>query len=70
MSKTYPYVDELITNSEGQVVKVVLPIEEYQRLIDALEDEGLLRAMRDVQEEPGLSIEEALSELEKDENAL
>lgn len=70
MSKTYPFADELITDSQGHVVKVVLPVEEYQRLIDTLEDEGLLRAITEVQEESTLSLKEALGELEKNENTL
>jgi hypothetical protein len=70
MSSTYPFVNEFITDSQGRVVKVVLPVQEYQRLLEAIEDEGLLRAMKEVENQRSLSWDEALAELEKNENAL
>lgn len=64
-AEEYPFVQELITNKQGQVLKVVLEFQEYQRLLDAIEDEGLYRAMQATSGETPLKINEALEELEK-----
>jgi hypothetical protein len=64
-AEEYPFVQELITDKQGQVLKVVLEFQEYQRLLDAIEDEGLYRAMQAVSGETPLSMNEALEELEK-----
>lgn len=64
-AEEYPFVQELITDKQGQVLKVILDFEEYQRLLDAIEDEGLYRAMQAVESETPLSINEALEELER-----
>lgn len=36
----FPYVQELITDTQGQVSKVVLHFEDYQRLIAGLKPEA------------------------------
>ncbi|MEJ1931004.1 hypothetical protein WDZ92_12155 [Nostoc sp. NIES-2111] len=59
-AEEYPFVQELITDKQGQVLKVILDFEEYQRLLDAIEDEGLYRAMQAVEGETPLSINEVL----------
>ena len=41
-AEEYPFVQELITDKKGQVIKVVLEFEEYQRLLEAIEDQGLI----------------------------
>ncbi|MGF2039451.1 MAG: hypothetical protein RMZ43_029760 [Nostoc sp. CmiVER01] len=64
-AEEYPFVQELITDKQGQVLKVVLEFEAYQRLLDAIEDEGLYRAMQAVKSETPLSRSEALEELEQ-----
>lgn len=64
-AEEYPFVQELITNKQGQVLKVVLKFEEYQRLLEAIEDEGLYQAMQAVKGETPLSMNEALAELEQ-----
>lgn len=64
-AEEYPFVQELITDKQGQVLKVVLEFEEYQRLLEAIEDEGLDRAMQAVSGETPLSINEALEELKQ-----
>ncbi len=64
-AEEYPFVQELITNKQGQVLKVVLNFEEYQRLLEAIEDEGLYQAMQTVKGEIPLSMNEALAELEQ-----
>ncbi|MCV3214010.1 hypothetical protein OGM63_10870 [Plectonema radiosum NIES-515] len=35
-AEEYPFVQELITDKKGQVLKVVLEFEEYQRLLEAI----------------------------------
>ncbi|MEH1786296.1 hypothetical protein [Nostoc sp.] len=64
-AEEYPFVQELITDKQGQVLKVVLEFEEYQRLLDAIEDEGLYPAMQAVKGETPLNRNEALEELEQ-----
>jgi hypothetical protein len=62
----YPFVQEFLTDDSGQVRKVVLQVEDYQRLLEALEDEGLYRAMQEVKDETPLSLSAALQELDGD----
>ncbi len=64
-AEEYPFVQELITNKNGQVLKVVLEFGDYQRLIEAIEDEGLYRAMQAVKGEMPLRLKEALEVLEQ-----
>ena len=61
----YPYAKELITDAKGRVIKVVLSVRDYERLLEAVEDEALLKAMQEVEHEIPLSREEALKALEK-----
>ncbi|MDF5738516.1 MULTISPECIES: hypothetical protein [unclassified Nostoc] len=62
----YPFAQELITDTEGNIRKVVIDFHDYQRLLEAIEDEGLILAMKEVQDEKPLNLEEALAELEKE----
>jgi RelB Antitoxin alpha helical domain len=64
-AEEYPFVQELITDKKGQVLKVVLEFEEYQRLLEAIEDEGLIRAMQAFIGETPLNMKEALEKLEQ-----
>ncbi|WP_233748030.1 hypothetical protein [Leptodesmis sichuanensis] len=61
----YPFAQEFITDASGQIRKVVLDLADYQKLLTALEDEGLYRAMAEVRDETPLSLDEALKELEE-----
>jgi len=65
-AEDYPFVKELITDTEGTVRKVVIDFSDYQRLLEAMEDVGLVRAMIEVKEEIPLKLEQAIAELEKD----
>ena len=65
-AKDYPFAQELITDVDGHIRKVVINVADYQRLIEALEDEGLYRAMAEVRHETPLSLEKALKEMEKE----
>jgi hypothetical protein len=61
----YPFAQELITDIEGNIRKVVIDFQDYLRLLEALEDEGLILAMKEVENETPLNLDEALAELEK-----
>jgi hypothetical protein len=63
----YPFVKEFMMDDRGRVHKVVLQIEDYQRLLEALEDEGLYQVMQDVKHEVPLSLNAALQDLDGDE---
>ena len=62
----YPFAQKLITDTEGNIRKVVIDFHDYQRLLEAIEDEGLILPMKEVQDETPLSLNEALAELEKE----
>ena len=51
----YPFAQELITDTEGNVRKVVIDFNDYQRLVEAIEDKGLISAMKEVQAEKPLT---------------
>jgi hypothetical protein len=62
----YPFAQELITDIEGNIRKVVINFPDYLRLLEAIEDEGLILAMKKVENETPLNLDEALAELEKE----
>jgi len=64
-ASAYPFAKEFITDAEGHIRQVVLDFDDYQKLLEALEDEGLYRAMQEVRDEQPLSLAEALIELEQ-----
>lgn len=64
-AEEHPFVQELVTDADGQVRKVVLRYENYQQLLEMVEEEGLYRAMQEVEQEQPLSLKEALKELER-----
>lgn len=63
---SYPYALELVTDSNGQVTKVIIPVDRYLEMIEQLEDEGLLRAMNETEFETPMSKEEAIQELNRE----
>jgi hypothetical protein len=65
-TKDYPFAQELITDIDGNISKVILNFDDYQYLLKILEDEGLYQAMLTTKEEKPLSLESALEELEKE----
>ncbi len=65
-TKDYPFAQELVTDIDGNIRKVILNFDDYQYLLNILEDEGLYQAMLTTQEEKPLSLESALEELEKE----
>ncbi|MFM7365315.1 MAG: hypothetical protein ACKO11_12650 [Cuspidothrix sp.] len=62
----YPFAEELITDIDGNITKIVMDFQAYLRLLEALEDEGLILAMKEVENETPLDFDEALAELEKE----
>ncbi len=41
-AEQYPFAQELITDVSGKIRKVILDFSDYQRLLEVIEDEGLL----------------------------
>jgi|GEM_PF-348910 len=62
----YPFAQELITDTQGNIRKVIIDFQDYLRLLEAIEDEGLILAIKEVQQETPLNINEALAELERE----
>ncbi|WP_017295217.1 hypothetical protein [Geminocystis herdmanii] len=65
-TKSYPFAQELITDIDGNIRKVILDFNDYQYLLEMLEDESLYQAMLATKNEKPLSLESALEELEKE----
>jgi len=59
----FPYASELITDVAGKISKVVLDFGDYESLIMALEDAGLLRAMSKTKKEKAIGKDDALAYL-------
>lgn len=65
-TKNYPFAQELITDIDGNIRKVILDFNDYQQLLEMLEDDRLYQAMLATKDEKPLSLELALAELEKE----
>ncbi len=64
MTNDYPFAQELITDTQGNVSKVIISFENYQYLLELLEDRALYEAMKITEDETPMTKEEALKELE------
>jgi hypothetical protein len=64
MTNNYPFAQELITDTQGNVSKVIINFKDYQHLLELLEDQALYQAMKVTKDETPMSKEEALKELE------
>lgn len=64
--KEYPFAKELIFDGTGNISQVILDFSDYEILLEAMEDEGLSRAMMEVKDEISLDMETALAELERE----
>lgn len=62
----YPFAQELITDTQGNIRQVVLNFEDYQQLLEILEDEALYRAMEATTSEIPMNLDEALKALEEE----
>ncbi|MEG5001843.1 hypothetical protein [Microcoleus sp. B4-D4] len=60
----YPLAQKLILDAEGNISQVILDYTDYKYLLEAIEDRGLLLAMREVKNEKALNLGQALAELE------
>lgn len=56
-------VKQYVTNEAGEKTAVILPIDEYQELMEDIED---LAAIAERREEPTISHEQLLTELRQD----
>ena len=61
----YPFAKALITNTRGQVSKVILGYRHYRQLLELVEDAGLDRAMKAVAQEKPLTRRQALQALDE-----
>ena len=59
----FPFTKALITNRSGRVTQVVMDLNLYRALVEAVEDAGLYEAMKQTAGEHPLSHQEALSVL-------
>lgn len=66
LKRKFPFASEFVTDSKGHISKVILDLPTFERLIDELEDEGLARAMKQVEREKPLSKSAALKQLARD----
>ncbi|BAU64618.1 hypothetical protein STA3757_19900 [Stanieria sp. NIES-3757] len=62
----YPFAQELITDTQGNIRKVVINFEDYQHLLEVLEDEALYQAMKTTTNEISMNRDEALKALEEE----
>lgn len=62
-AEDYPFAQEFILDRSGNIRKVIIDFRDYQRLLEAMEDEGLYRAMMEVKDEIPLNLDAALAEL-------
>ena len=58
-NSNYPFAQELITDTQGNIRKVILNFDDYQQLLEGLEDEALYQAMKITIDETPMSREEA-----------
>ena len=65
MTQQYPYANELITDPNGNIVKVIIDWQDYLHFLGLMEDQALLNAMLETKNQFLLSRDEALKELEK-----
>jgi len=62
----YPLAKELLFDAEGNISQVILNYTDYQYLLEAIEERGLLLAMREVKHEKPLTLQEVLIKMEKE----
>ncbi len=64
-TQEYPFAKELIFDDAGKISQVTIDFSDYELLLEAMEDEGLSRAMMEAKDETSLDMETALAELER-----
>ncbi len=60
--------NKFITDKNGEIESIVLPINEYNKLIELIEDYGLGFAMKEAEGDGYVNKEEALKILEDDKD--
>jgi hypothetical protein len=60
--------DKFLTNEKGEKIAVVIDIEEYEKLLDELEDLADIRAIEEAKAsgESPIPLEQALAEIERE----
>lgn len=64
MNVNYPFAQELITDIQGNIQKVIISFDDYEKMLESFEDSRLLTLMDEVKNETPVSRNEALIELE------
>lgn len=61
---------QFITNKEGEKIAVVISIEEYEKLLDELEDAEAIREFQEAKasDEPSVTLEEAVERIKREQN--
>ena len=59
--------EQYITNAQGEVEYVVLPLDKYSKLLEIIEDYGLANAMNEAEKDKTYSKEEALKIIENND---
>lgn len=54
--------EQYITNAQGEVEYVVLPLDKYSKLIEIIEDNGLANAMKEAEKDKTYSVELCLTQ--------
>lgn len=57
-------VASFLYDAQGHKTHVLLPIEQFEKLLETLEDEGLVRALQETEGDEVLSYQQALTALE------
>ena len=60
--------EQFIINEEGSTEFIVIPVKQYQKLVELLEDYGLGLAIKEAEEEKIYHREDALQFLENDKH--
>ena len=66
LRRKFPFASEFVMDAKGRVSKVILDVPTLERLLEDLEDAGLIRAMKAASGEKPLSKTEALKQLARD----
>lgn len=63
MNNSFPFAEELVINTDGNVSKVIIKFDNYQHILEMLEDRALNRVREETEGKTPLSRKEALREL-------
>jgi len=64
-AQEYPFVKQVLTDSSGNIEQVIVDFQDYQKMLESIEDSGLYKAMMAVRDQAPLNLESAIAELEK-----